>query len=262
MTASWRSMADDGATRELCDRVALVTGGSRGLGRACALALAEAGAHVVVAARTISAMDATVADIQAAGGSAEGMTLDVSVPDAIVELYAELDGSRPPDVVVNAAGSFRDGTVAHTSVEDWMQVCATNATSTLVSCREASQRMRRQRWGRIVNVCSVVGALRGVPGAAAYAMSKGAVAALTRCLAVEVAHKGVTVNAVAPGMFATGMTDVFRADTQRTDWALSRAPQARWGEPLELGALVRYLASPAGAFMTGQILSLDGGWTA
>jgi NAD(P)-dependent dehydrogenase (short-subunit alcohol dehydrogenase family) len=255
-------MADDGSALELRDRVALVTGGSRGLGRACALALAEAGAHVIVAARTMSAVDATVADIEAAGGSAQGLSLDVSVPEAIVELYAELDRTRPADVVVNAAGTFRDGSTAQTTVDDWMQVCATNATSALVSCREASQRMRRQGWGRIVNICSVVGALRGVPGATAYAMSKGAVAALTRCMAVEVAHKGITVNAIAPGMFATEMTDVFRADAQRTEWALARSPQGRWGEPYELGALVRYLASPAGAFLTGQILAIDGGWTA
>jgi len=255
-------MADGGSTLELRDRVALVTGGSRGLGRACALGLAEAGAHVVVAARTGAAVDAAVADIRSAGGSAEGRLLDVADPDAIVALYAELDDVRAPDVVVNAAGVFHDGTVAHTSVEDWMRICTTNATSTLVSCREASQRMRRQGWGRIINVCSVAGALRGVPGAAAYAMSKGAVAALTRCLAVEVAHKGVTVNAVAPGMFATEMTDVFRADSQRTEWALSRAPVGRWGDPAELGALVRYLASPGAAFVTGQIIAADGGWTA
>ncbi len=255
-------MADDGSGRELRDRVALVTGGSRGLGRACALALAEAGAHVIVAARTPSSIEATVYDVQSAGGTASGRTLDVSDAQSIVDLYAELDETRPPDVVVNAAGAFHDGSVANTSVDDWLQVCATNATSTLVSCREASQRMRRQGWGRIINVCSVAGALRGVPGAAAYAMSKGAVAALTRCLAVEVAHKGITVNAVSPGMFATEMTDTFRADAQRTEWALSRAPQGRWGEPAELGSLVRYLASPGGAFLTGQILAVDGGWTA
>jgi NAD(P)-dependent dehydrogenase (short-subunit alcohol dehydrogenase family) len=254
-------MADEGSGLELRDRVALVTGGSRGLGRACALALAEAGAHVVVAARTPAAVDAAVADIRSIGGSAEGRRLDVSDPEAIVELYGALDEVRAPDVVVNAAGAFQDGTVAHTSVEDWLRICATNATSTLVSCREASQRMRRQGWGRIINVCSVAGALRGVPGAAAYAMSKGAVAALTRCLAVEVGHKGLTVNAVAPGMFATEMTDVFRADGQRTEWALSRAPVGRWGDPAELGALVRYLASPGAAFVTGQIIAADGGWT-
>lgn len=254
-------MPEAGTDRELRDRVALVTGGSRGLGRACARALAGAGAHVIIAARTPAAVEAAVAEIRSTGGSAEGRSLDVSVPQAIVEFYAELDDDRAPDVVVNAAGIFHDGTVAHTSVEEWMRICTTNATSTLVSCREASQRMRRQGWGRIINVGSVAGALRGVPGAAAYAMSKGAVAALTRCLAVEVAHKGVTVNAVAPGMFATDMTDVFRADSQRTAWALSRSPQGRWGDPDELGALVRYLASPGGAFVTGQIIAADGGWT-
>jgi len=255
-------MADESGNQELRDRVALVTGGSRGLGRACALALAEAGAHVIVAARTPAAIDRAVAEIQSTGGSAEGRSLDVSEPDAIVELFTELDEVRAPDVVVNAAGAFHDGSVANTSVEDWLRVCSINATSTLVSCREASQRMRRQGWGRIINVGSVAGTLRGVPGAAAYAMSKGAVAALTRCLAVEVAHKGITVNAVAPGMFATDMTDGFRADEQRAEWALSRSPLGRWGDPVELGSVVRYLASPAAAFLTGQILAVDGGWTA
>jgi len=242
-------------------RTALVTGGSRGLGRACADTLAASGAHVVVAARDKSAIDLAVADIKAAGGSAEGLVLDVSQPAAIRAAYASLDeAGHTPNIVVNAAGVFRLGGIRRVSEQDWAEVSAVNATSTLVSCQEAVARMRVAGGGRIINICSVAGALRGVPSAIAYGMSKGAVAALTRCLAVEVAADGITVNAIAPGMFYTEMTDGFRS-ADGGEWALSRFPMQRWGRPEELGGLVGHLASAEGGFITGQVLAVDGGWT-
>ncbi len=187
----------------------------------------------------------------------------MSEVDTVQTMYGWLDDQHlTADIVVNSAGIFRYGSIGRTSVADWQELSATNVTSTLVSCQEAVVRMRSAGWGRIVNFCSVAGALRGAPGAMAYAMSKGAVAALTRSLAIEVAPDGITVNGIAPGMFETEMTDVFRADEARTQWALSRSPTGRWGLPGELAGLVRYLVSPAGGFLTGQVLAVDGGWTA
>jgi gluconate 5-dehydrogenase len=252
-----------GTNSELAGRTALVTGGSRGLGLACARALAADGAHVIVAARDQAAIDAAVQNLGAAGGTATGYQVDVCEIDAVQAMYGWLDDQHlTADIVVNSAGAFRYGSIGRTSVADWQELSATNVTSTLVSCQEAVARMRPAGWGRIVNFCSVAGAVRGAPGALAYAMSKGAVAALTRSLAIEVAPHGITVNGIAPGMFETDMTDVFRADDARAQWALSRSPTGRWGQPVELAGLVRYLVSPAGSFVIGQILAVDGGWTA
>lgn len=250
-------------SRPLAGRTALVTGGSRGLGLACAQALATDGAHVIVAARNKDQITAAVRGIVSGGGKASGYQIDVSEADAMASLYSWLDDqSLPSDIVINAAGMFRYGSIDRTSTADWEQLSRTNVASTLLSCQQAVSRMRSAGWGRIVNFCSVAGALRGAPGAVAYAMSKGAIAALTRSLAVEVALDRITVNAIAPGMFETEMTDGFRTNEARAEWATSRAAAGRWGQPAEVAGLVRYLTSPTGGFLTGQILAVDGGWTA
>jgi 3-oxoacyl-[acyl-carrier protein] reductase len=248
---------------KLKDRTALVTGGSRGIGRAIALSLAEEGADVAINYVASESAAADVADqIRKMGRRALLARADVAdYPDTFRMAQDVLREFGHLDILVNNAGINSDKTFVKMDHAAWRKVLAINLDGVFNCTKVFLDQMLTQSFGRVVNITSVIGQI-GNFGQANYAASKAGVAAFTKSLAKELAAKGITVNAVAPGMFATEMTDVFRADAQRTEWALSRAPQGRWGEPTELGGLVRYLASPAGAFVTGQILAVDGGWTA
>ena len=167
----------------------------------------------------------------------------------------------PVAVLVNNAGRFERGSLRETDAEQWQRLSTINVVATMEATQAVAPLMRGRGTGRIINVASTAGVV-GVEGALAYAMTKAAVVALTRVVAIELARSGVTVNAVAPGMFTTDMTEGFRAEKATEEWALSRAPMRRWGHPEELAEVVGMLASSGSSFITGQVIAVDGGWTA
>lgn len=244
------------ALQRLNEKVALVTGASRGIGRAIALALAEEGAKVVINyASSSGAADEVVAKIEAAGGEAIAVQADVSEEEQVERLFkAAIDRWGRVDVLVNNAGITRDTLLMRMKTPDWQAVINLNLTGVFLCSRAASKVMLKQRSGRIINIASVVGEM-GNPGQANYSAAKGGVIALTKTLAKELAPRGVTANAVAPGFIATEMTQVLKADD-----LLKFIPLGRYGEAEEVAGLVRFLAADtAAAYITGQVINVDGG---
>jgi 3-oxoacyl-[acyl-carrier protein] reductase len=234
-------------------KIALVTGGARGIGEAISRELARAGARVAVGYRSgQEAADAVAAEI---GGTAiRGNVGDPAEAQAVIERVEEELGDV--DVLVNNAGVTRDTLIARMSDEDWEEVIETNLRGTFNTCRAVSRKMLRRRSGAIVNVTSVVG-LHGNIGQANYAASKAGIIGLTKALARELGIRGVRVNAVAPGYISTALTDVLSEDIRGT--ILGNTPLGRLGEPVDVASAVRFLCSDEAAFITGEVLLVDGG---
>jgi 3-oxoacyl-[acyl-carrier protein] reductase len=240
-------------------RVAVVTGASRGIGEAIAHALAEQGRHVVCVARNAEKLEAVAAAIRAAGGSASVMTCDMSDAAAItglIETVAKAHGRL--DILVNNAGITRDNLLLRMSDEEFDDVIQTNLRGVFVACRAALRPMMRGKWGRVINLGSVSGIV-GNAGQANYAAAKAGLAGFTRSLGKEMAGKNITANVVAPGFIQTDMTDVL--PQQVKDGALKAIPLARFGQPQEIASAVAYLASDDAGYVTGQVLAVDGGMT-
>jgi len=237
--------------------VALVTGASRGIGRAIASALARAGARVVGTSTTAEGAASLTAELASHGYNGRGAVLDVASESSIASLLAELERAEGmPTILVNNAGITRDGLLLRMKPEDWDRVLATNLTAVFRLSKAALRRMMRERRGRIVNIASVV-ALTGNPGQANYAAAKAGLLGFTKSLAREVASRGITVNVVAPGFIDTDMTRAL-SDEQRT--ALTgQIPMQRLGTPEDVAAAVVFLASPAAAYITGETLHVNGG---
>lgn len=240
----------------LTEQVALVTGASRGIGKATALALAATGMKVVVNyAQSSTAADAVVAEIIANGGEAIAVQANVADSDEVDQLIkTTLDKFDRIDVLVNNAGITRDTLLLRMKLEDWQAVIDLNLTGVFLCTKAVSKLMLKQKSGRIINITSVAG-MMGNPGQANYSAAKAGVIGFTKTVAKELASRGVTVNAVAPGFIATDMTENLNAES-----ILQFIPLARYGQPEEVAGTIRFLATdPAAAYITGQTFNVDGG---
>jgi 2-dehydro-3-deoxy-D-gluconate 5-dehydrogenase len=249
-----------GASFDLHGKIALVTGGGTGLGRGMAEGLASAGADLALVDRTDESEAA--AAVRASGREALVINADLSgqgVPADVVAQCVKHFGRI--DILVNNAGIIRRTPAIDFAEKDWDDVMGINARAVFLMCQAAARDMRTRNSGRIINIASLL-AFQGGILVPSYAASKGAVAQLTKALANEWATLGITVNAIAPGYMATNNTAPLRADATRSKAILDRIPAGRWGTPEDLQGAVVFLASPAGAYVTGHVLVVDGGWLA
>ncbi len=244
------------AQQRLKDQVAIVTGASRGIGKATAIALATEGAKVVINyARSSAAAEALVAEIQAAGGEAIALQADVSQEDQVNDLIEKtLAQWGQIDILVNNAGITKDTLLMRMKLDAWQAVIDLNLTGVFLCTKAVTKPMMKKRRGRIINITSVAG-LMGNPGQANYSAAKAGVIGFTKTVAKELASRNIVVNAVAPGFIATDMTEGLEADE-----ILKYIPLGRYGQPEEIAGMIRFLAAdPAAAYITGQTFNVDGG---
>ena len=241
----------------LSGRVALVTGASQGIGRACAIKLANAGATLAVAARNQEKLDEVVKQIADAGGKAAAFAMDVGDEEQIRSaLKAALAQFGKIDVLINNAGITRDQLVMRMKRADWDAVLNTNLTSAYLCIQQVIGSMLKQRWGRIINITSIFGQM-GRAGQANYASSKAGLIGLTMAIAREVGSRNITCNAIAPGFIETAMTSGLSQELRQS--ALQNIPLARLGTPEDVASAVAFLASEEASYITGQVLNVNGG---
>jgi len=241
----------------MAHRIAFITGASRGIGRACAFALSAGGAKVVLAARQIEKLEEVAAEIRAAGGEAFVTGIDLASLDSIKEAFSKASKEFGRiDILINNAGVTRDGLALRMKRDDWDVVLQTNLSGSFFCIQQVLHPMVRERWGRIVNITSVVGE-SGNAGQANYAASKAGLIGLTKSLAQELASRNITVNAVAPGFVETDMTASLSDEVKAK--ITESVPLKRIGRPEDVAAAVKFLASDEAGYITGHVLDVNGG---
>jgi len=241
----------------MTNRTALITGASRGIGRACALALSDAGARVALAARNVEQLETLASEVRAKGREAFVVSLDLANADSIKEALSRTAKEFGPiAILVNNAGITKDGLAIRMKRDDWDTVIATNLTGSFLAIQQVLQGMMRERWGRIINISSVVGEM-GNAGQANYSASKAGLIGLTKSIAQEMGSRNITVNAVAPGYVETDMTHGLSQELK--DRMIANIPLKRIGRPEDGAAAVRFLASEEACYITGHVLDVNGG---
>jgi 3-oxoacyl-[acyl-carrier protein] reductase len=239
------------------NRVAFVTGASRGIGKSCASALSQAGARVVLAARSREKLEEVAAEIRQSGGRVFVVEIDLGSSESIREAFAKAAADfGATEILINNAAITRDGLAVRMKREDWDSVLQTNLTGTFFCIQQVLQPMMRARWGRIINITSVVGEM-GNAGQANYSASKAGLIGLTKSLAQEMGSRGITVNAVAPGFVETDMTSAM--STEVKEKLMTSIAVRRMGQPADVAAAVKFLAGEDAGYITGHVLSVNGG---
>jgi len=250
-------------TFRLDGKVALITGGARGLGRTMAIALGEAGADLALVGRSRESCKEAAAEIAGATGrTVRGFAADVTSTSDVTRVTGEImQACGSIDILVNNAGTNIRGTIERLSEADWDNVIETNLKGPFLCSKAIGPQMVARGWGRVINMASIL-AVIALPGRAPYAASKSGIVGLTRVLALEWARTGVTCNAICPGPFATDMNKQLLSDPEAYQQFINRIPMGRWGELDEIAGAVVFLASDSSAYVTGSSLFVDGGWTA
>lgn len=247
---------------KLQGRIALVTGASKGLGKAMAIALAEAGAHLALASRDTEKLEEVAAEIRQRGGTAQVFTADVSDEASVAKLERDItEKLGKVQILINNAGVNVRKSITDFTLQDWNFVIGTNLTAAFLMCRAFVPHMKGSGYGRIVNLTSTMSHV-SLAGRAAYSASKAGLLGMTKAIALELANEGVTVNGISPGPFATEMNAALFQNPEINQQFLSKVPLGRWGNVQDVGKLAVYLCSEDASFITGTDILIDGGWCA